>query len=223
MIWSRFWRTIHLITVFFLGLILIILHTFYPNIANVDFVTFALLALLAILPFLKYIRRISYKDVSIELENDIGRVSGEIESFVDEEQVEQAKTADEQFNKFVDFIYYLATTDPNLAILKLRTELEVATRFVYVKFNPSEEKPQPIRKMIDYLHKNNIIDDSAKDVTFETSSIMNRIAHGELINPELAEHMINTSLRLIAFYYNIYYALEQDTHERARSGDIPEE
>ncbi|KYK23242.1 hypothetical protein AYK25_10175 [Thermoplasmatales archaeon SM1-50] len=107
--------------------------------------------------------------------------------------------------------------------MKLRTELEVAIRFIYLKFNPSEEKSLPIRKMTDYLHKNHIIDDSAKDVTLETSSIMNRIAHGELINPDLAEHMINTSLRLIAFYYNIYYAIEQDTHKRARSGDISEE
>jgi len=223
MIWSRLWRIVHLITVFFLGLILIILHTFYPDIANVDFVTFALLALLAILPFLKYIRRISYKDVSIELEDNIGRVSDEVEYMTDEKQLEQIKNENEQFNEFVNFIYNLAITDPNLAILKLKTELEVAIRLVYIKFNPSTEKPQSIRRMTQFLFENKIIDESAKDVTFDTAGIMNRIAHGEFINPELAEHMINTSLRLIAFYYNIYYVIETEAHKKARNGDVKEE
>lgn len=199
---KKFWKIIHLIFIFLIGIYLIYINTFFHNKLNVDYVTLAILILLTILPYLDNIKRITHKGTSIELEKSIDKVAEEVGSDINEEQVTQAKTANEQFNQFAQYIYNIESIDPNLAMVKLRTELELTIKNLYLKINPEGKQKNSIGLMACYLTDKQIIDLSIKESTNEVCRIASKIFHGALINPDVSQGLIDTFLKLIAFYYN---------------------
>ena len=199
---------IHACTIFIIGISLLVLHTFYNSKFLVDAISISILILLTILPYLKYVSKISFQGISLELEREVKDASEKVEEFIDDEQIQKAQNLDEQFNAFVKLIEEIMHKDPNAAIMKLRTELEISIRQFYNLVIPNNNNFIPISKMVQELYKKQAIDNEAKEVTLEIVSIANKIVHGELIKQEYSLNMINTSLRLIAFYYNKFFALQ---------------
>ncbi len=198
---------IHACFIFIIAIALLILHTYFNKVFLVDVISISILLILVIIPYLKYITRISFQGTSLELEREVKETSDDVEEMVDEDQIEKAQGLDEQFNSFVKLIEEIMHKDPNVAIMKLRTELEISIRQLYHSTVLKENKIVSTSKMIQELHKNQTIDNEAKEVTLDVLSIANKIVHGELIKQEYSLDIINTSLRLIAFYYNKFFAL----------------
>ena len=201
---------VHAWVIFVISFILLVLHTAYSILFTVDAISVSILAMIMVLPYLKYVQKISIQGTSVELEKDIKETSKEVKDVVNEKQVEKAKDVNQQFNDFVKYIESILSIDPDVAIMKLRTELELAIKQVYQKSKqiPKKRGASTINSMVAALYQHKVIDENAGRVTLEITSIANRIVHGEHINKEIELDVINTFLRLIAYYYNALYALE---------------
>jgi hypothetical protein len=200
----------HALLVIILGIILLVLHTF-TTIFTIDLTSIYLLIIIAILPYLRYASKISFGDNSVDLERDVKKVAEEVNEVTKEGTVEETQNEDEQFNAFVKYIKDIAIqrSDPDLAIMKLRTELELAVKQVYInQIQNAKATAISISGMVTEMHKQNLIDDNTLNATVEVTSIANRIVHGEHIKPEYTSSMIDTTLQLIAFYYRLQITLE---------------
>jgi len=176
---------------------------------KVDIYTVILLFFIGLIPYFKYIKKISYKDSSIDLENRTEELTTEVNNTFGQDEIDDASNIDDSFNEFVKYITDLANQDEGLAIVKLNILLESTIRRIYNLYNQDNIR-LPLIKMIDYLVTEQIIDPNARKYTMEFKTIANRLNHGLDIPSDSLANFINSGISLFAYYSNIFISKQND-------------
>jgi hypothetical protein len=180
-------------------IILIIIHGRFDSFFKIDSLTLILLLLLFFLPYIPLIKTWKFKygdfetEVTTEEINDIERKAKEVP-----QEAEKAE-GDNILN-----LKILAESDPQLALAKMRIEIEKQLRLlfnIYIPENEHHAKSLSLGLIIESLERRNIIEESLADVIKGIIKVANRTIHGEEISSE-------NTIKLIAIYNTALSELE---------------
>ena len=173
-----------------LVIVLIIVHGRFDNFFKIDSLTLLLVALLILLPYIPLIKTWKFKygdfetEVTTEEVNEIARKSKEIPQR--EDMIEN--------ENFID-LKALAETDPQLALAKIRIEIEKQLRLLYNIYLPADasrvKNPSP-RMIVERLLREDIIEKPLASIINDLIVVANRTIHGEEISPENALKLLDT-------------------------------
>ena len=146
---------------------------------QVDTVTLALLGLLLLIPFADLIRKIKLG----EFEAEIGKE--EIAKIQAKAAAELPSSAKEGFVISEEEIRDLLSTDPRLALAKIRIELEEALKRLYLASVDSQFdlRRLSLGRLVDGLVQREVLRGSVASALRDVISLANRAIHGERVEP----------------------------------------
>jgi len=177
-----------LVTAFLLGA-----HVVKWDAIQVDTVTLALLGLLLLIPFADFIRKIKLG----EFEAEIGKE--EIAKIQAKAAAELPPSAKEEFVISEKEIRDLLSTDPRLALAKIRIELEEALKRLYLASVDSQPDLRllSLGRLVDGLVQREVLRGSVASALRDVISLANRAIHGERVEPAAAEDLALLGTRLV--------------------------
>jgi hypothetical protein len=177
-----------LVTAFLLGA-----HVVKWDAIQVDTVTLTLLGLLLLIPFADLIRKIKLG----EFEAEIGKE--EIAKIQAKAAAELPSSTKEEFAISEEEIRDLLSTDPRLALAKIRIELEEALKRLYLASvdSQSDLRRLSLGRLVDGLVQREVLRGSVASALRDVISLANRAIHGERVEPAAAEDLALLGTRLI--------------------------
>ena len=166
-----------IIFLFLSNLAILLLHILKVPFIQVDNTTILLLALLLITPFVSHITKIKLGDLEAELTRDIGELEQKVEDLSDDEEGQERRVRTESIE---DELRELSIRDPALAFAKLRIEIEVRLKRLFI-FAEEVKKPYSIGIMANTLATTGKISNRLRSIILDIGSILNRAVHGEEI------------------------------------------
>ena len=174
--------------------ILLLLHTLEVGGTRVDTTTLGLLVLLLLVPLAPYIRRLSAGGVEAEIGREevqgLRAAAADLPPAPDEptDGAREAPTVQE-----------LIVRDPQLALAKLRIEIERELRELYGKRIPSPARQGlSLGMMARELAANEVLPREVNAPLADFAALANRSIHGEYVPSDVAEDIANVGLRVLA-------------------------
>ena len=173
-----------------LALALVLIHGRFDNFFKIDTLTLILLLFLFLLPYLPLIKTWKFKYGEFEAEVTTEEIN-EIERKIKEVPQKAERTTNEDIVSLKD----LAESDPQLALAKMRIELEKQLRSlfnIYVSESTRPMKNVSLRLIVDSLAKDGIIEKPLASALKDIIDVTNRTIHGEDISGENVLKLIDT-------------------------------
>lgn len=203
-----------LLVFYILVTLLLLAHGLFDSFFKIDNTTVLLLIILLLLPYFGLIKKIKYGDFEAEITHQ--EVS-DMEKRV--EQIEPKKPTSDH-----DYILELAKSDIQLALAKIRIEMEKRLDFLNEIYIPKDEKKpyQTLREIVWALTYKGIIDDKLAHAIQDALSITNRAIHGESISEKDAYKLADSANKLLAEldFVVIEHALKSTKEEKISKTDI---
>lgn len=180
-----------------ISLILLISHSFSFETIKVDNTSIILLIIILISPFITAIKKIKYGEFEAEIETkEVQKLKDIIENKIPIKEQITKEIPDIQQTS--ENIKELVSSDPVIALAKLRIELEkILKRFYKITLKDKKIKhPLSIWKMVADLSNNEIISQNILGPIREVVSICNRAIHGEDIKQRDAQSIIDSGISL---------------------------
>jgi hypothetical protein len=183
---------------------------------QIDTTALALLAIMLLSPFASAVRRIKIGEFEAEIApEEVAEISEEVV-----EQIEDTKDSIDQeqqtplLYRKLEHITSLAETEPVLALVQLRIEIErVINRFFMRNLPQRSNRPRHLGFQISELAKKQVL---APEVAYSLRRVLditNRAAHGEKIRPEDAARIIDAGISLLErLHWRAYDLLETQTN-----------
>lgn len=204
----------YLIFLGFIVFFLLVANVFQFRWVHPDNLTIALLILLMLLPFVRGLRKIKWGDLEAEIsESEVEIVVNELKSVrPSSKSLNTAeKYSKEQVKSVGNNLFRIYKEDHILALAKLRLELETAVRIVY-KSLIDDDEIHSLGEMIQTLNEAKQIDPKLAEVASDVISLCNRTVHGENIDKILAYQVIESGMKVLAYFFGYSSALiEFDT------------
>ncbi len=176
---------------------LLVVHTVWP--ARVDATSLAILAIVALSPFLPSLRRIRIGD--FEAEMDLAEIRRLRDRIQEPERVNATSpsSATERARE-AESLRDLSRRDPELALAKLRIDLERVLRELYARSmeQPLERSPGAVPSLVRHLTASAILDADTAAAIREITKICNRAVHGEPISQKDAAAVIDVGQSVLA-------------------------
>ena len=184
---------------FILSAFLLSMHTFKFMKVNIDSTSILLLLIILISPFIASVRKIKYGDFEAEIDpKEIQKIKAEAEKNV--EFKESDNEMGSEIYATTESIRELASSDPVIALAKVRIELEkVLNRLA--KIAEIEVKKLGLGILVKILSNHEVISPSIGKSLTEVIGICNRAVHGEAISEESANTIISLGIELIEDLY----------------------
>ena len=196
--------------VFITGLILIIVHGFWPNSFAVDGFTVSILFILLIPSIAQYLRRAKIPGAEFEFKDEIRKTEEIVQRSV--EQAEKERTKGKR--KFLPFETFklsaakeLLDSDPVLALASLRIEIERKLRSISELLHLQTGKGTSPSKLIQVLKQKKILSSEQIEALQRIISMCNKAIHGSSISIEEAKEIIHLSEKLNKTF-NIGYSID---------------
>lgn len=166
---------------------------------NIDSTSILLLLIILISPFIASVRKIKYGDFEAEIDpKEIQKIKAEAEKNV--EFKESDNEMGSEIYATTESIRELASSDPVIALAKVRIELEkVLNRLA--KIAEIEVKKLGLGILVKTLSNHEVISPSIGKSLTEVIGICNRAVHGEAISEESANTIISLGIELIEDLY----------------------
>ncbi|GHO85228.1 hypothetical protein [Dictyobacter formicarum] len=206
-------------------LVIIVIHGRFDSLFKIDTLTLFLLVLLFILPYLPLIKTWKFKYGEFEAEVTTEEIN-EIKRKVNDIPQKAEKTENEDIINLKDF----AESDPQLALAKMRIELEKQLRLLFNIYMPESiqhKRNRSLSFIVDSLTKDGIIEKPLASALKDIIGVANRTIHGEEISTENVLKLIdpyNTALGELEFAV-IEHALKtvkKETIDQSIVGDYAE-
>lgn len=196
------------IIVFFIALILLVIHLFgfYPTNVTIDTTTILLLILLLIAPFASKLRKIKLGPFEAEIKTkEVEKIKKEVEKLPKVEQTDREKIylkVEWIANDVINVLEY----DHISALAKLRIELEkILKKIVYFTVK-KEFRVTGVGTYLRMLQNKDVLESSLATSLGDVIKVCNRAIHGEEIKKQDAETIVELGLRLLDELYIIYDA-----------------
>lgn len=139
---------------------------------------------------IKRIKKISGAGVSAEMTDEVNEIARKVS-----EIPQNGKQTDEESENLLN-LKELAESDPQLALAKVRIEIEKQLNLlfdIYVPENVRHRNRLSPRLLLESLRKKGIIEQPLASVLQDIISVANKAIHGEDISPENAVKLIETA------------------------------
>lgn len=166
-------------------IILLIVHGLWDGFFKIDNTSVLLLLILILLPYFPLITKIKFGDFEAEITHkEIKDIRKKIEDIPKkEEDTKNPKKGLELKN--------LAIKDPNLALAKVRIEMEKKLRFLTEIYLDEKGENLSMRNMIQKLEEKKIIDSNLGSLLRDISNVANRAIHGEDVSKQDAIELVD--------------------------------
>lgn len=173
---------------------MMLIHGLFDEYFKIDNVTVLLLLMLILLPYFHLIRKIKYGNFEAEIGSDEIR---KIEKGIEELPEKSEEDVIDSWK--IDYLEELVENDPQLALAKVRIEIEKRLRSleeIYLSKNKIFFH-SGINGIIKRLKKNEIIKSSLATSLNDVISVANRAIHGESVSKKDVVKLVNISSRII--------------------------
>jgi hypothetical protein len=184
------------------ALFLLVAHSLSLDKINVDNTSIILILIILLSPFISAIKKIKYGEFEAEIDpKEVQKIKDEIESKLPEYRA--AGTSVPEIQNLINSIKRLVTSDPIIALAKLRIELEkVLNRLYKITIKQSKgAKSVSIVKIVFELTNKGILASDISGSIREVVYICNRAIHGEHIRQKDAESIIDIGISLLEKIY----------------------
>lgn len=195
---KRFFKSGKIILVIFcFNVVILLLHLFKATFVLIDNTTILLMILVLLTPFASHIKKIKWGDFEAELDKDIKKL---------EEKAEEIKPdheASKRTGSLADELHELAQKDGVLAFAKLRIEIEVRLKRLFI----FSEKKQAygISAIVQALTATGVINNRVRNMILEITSILNRVVHGDIATEAKIDSVLNIGIKIIDELDEIFY------------------
>jgi hypothetical protein len=175
---------------------LIIIHGKFDSFFKIDTLTLVLLLALFVLPYIPLIKtwKFKYGDFEAEVKTEeINELERKASKIPQQEDITE--------NKALLGLRDLAESDPQLALAKVRIEIEKQIQTLYNTYNnnlSSRSKFLGLRAMVERLKAQGIIEVPLAAVLVDVIAVANRTIHGEDISVENAIKFVDTATTALA-------------------------
>lgn len=188
-----------LLSIIFIALAII--HILFPNI-NMDIITviFIIFAFLPwIFPYIKSLEfpggiKIELKDTKLATEKILKNLKNAgytINSFDSTKNINMKADSEKNYESAqIKILRSVASSDPNLALVGFRIEIEKIIRNIAKRYNLDDTKP--LKWIINQLENLNVLPKELSSGLIELISLGNRAAHGAEVSKEAAEWVLET-------------------------------
>ncbi|QMA54756.1 hypothetical protein HVW49_00130 [Escherichia fergusonii] len=199
---------------FILSTLLLSVHTFKFMEINVDSTSILLLIIILTCPFIASVRKIKYGDFEAEIDpKEIQKIKTEAEKNAG------LKESDDEIRPEIytttESIRDLASSDPVIALAKVRIELEKVLNKL-ARIAGIEIKRPVLGMLVKTLSNHEIISSGIGKSLTEVIGICNRAMHGEVISEDSANTIVSLGIELIE---DLYWSVQ----EQISSGSIVSE
>lgn len=175
---------------------LILVHGLFDTYFKIDNVTILLVLIILLLPYLSLIRKVKYGDFEAEItKEDVNALKEKVEEVA---VGDQAPSNEQQENE----LKALAESDLQLALAKVRIEIEKKIKNIYQIYFPSFSEylhyRTSVNAMIRELNKKGIVDSQLCNALTDLVSVANRAIHGEDISTENKKVLVNSAIDLLS-------------------------
>jgi hypothetical protein len=174
-----------------------------------DNLTVVFLLILILLPFVRGIRKIKWGELEAEISEQEVKVV--VDELKDVQPSQKSLNTNEKYSK--EQVKAVGATlariykdDHILALAKLRLELENVVRIVY-KTLMDDKESHSVGEMIRTLNEARQIDPKLADVASDVINLCNRAVHGENIDRLLAYQVIESGMKVLAYFFGYSSAL----------------
>lgn len=172
-------------------ILLILVHGLFDSYFKIDNITLVLLVILFVIPYFPLIRKIKFGDFEAEItRQEIEEVKDKVKDLKEENKSDYIKNLEE-----------LAEVDLQLALAKIRIEIEKQLRSLYQIYIPNKDillRPAGISIMLNTLLQKEVIEDNLAAALKDIIDIANRAIHGEEISIENKKIFISTALKALS-------------------------
>jgi hypothetical protein len=205
------------VVVFVVAAGLLAMHSLKWERPHVDTTSLALLGFLVVTPLLERITRIRFGDFEAEIARDeVRRARAKVEDEL------APAPEDGKARSLEDEIRELVQRDPQLALAKVRIELEdVIKRLHFLAVpNQSPTRYQSLVRRVDDLARLEVVSPTLRGAVRDVLSLANRAIHGERVEHGAAEDLALLGVRLVAelneaFLGHLMRAVETEEINRA--------
>lgn len=195
-----------------IGVVMLIAHTFDIYIVKVDHISVVLLLVIFLSPFISAITRIRVGDFEAEIDpKEVQKIKDEVSTHAAAADAD-TPIQNPELVATLTSINELAESDPNLALAKLRIELEKALYRLYRRTHKEDqaERYLPPGQIVQILSNAEILPRDIARSLREVISICNRTIHGEEIRKEDAQSVIEAGVSLLMklYFYASNYVIE---------------
>jgi len=196
---------------FLLAILLLIIHTFALMKISVDSTSILLLIIILISPFINSIRRIKYGDFEAEIDpKEIQKIKKEADGII--ESSNQEDEIRPEIYATTKSINDLASSDPIIALAKLRIELEKTINKL-ATISGVKLKGPALSTLVRNLSNHGVITVNIGKSLTEVIGICNRAIHGEAISESSAKTIISLGVNILE---DLYWTIK----EQITSGNI---
>lgn len=193
---SIFW------VIFIFGIILIIVHGFFPSVFKVDAFTILILFILSIPIVAPYLKKAKFPGAEFEFKDEIQETRELVKSV---KQKEKAKIADEMkispFDRFrLRAVREQFYTDHVLALAALRIEIERKLRLLIEPLDIAKRDTWSISRIIDALKKNEVLSSEKISVLQKIVNMCNKAVHGEPVSKGEANQIMDLADELYKYF-----------------------
>jgi hypothetical protein len=184
---------------FLLAIALLATHTFNLTKISVDSTSILLLIIILISPFIASVRKIKYGDFEAEIDpKEVQKIKAEAEKSA--ELKEPDDEGRPEIYAATESIRDLASSDPVIALAKVRIELEkVLNRLARIA--GIEVKRTSLGMLVKTLSNHEIISSGTGKSLTEVIGICNRAIHGEAISEDSANTIVSLGIDLLEDMY----------------------
>ena len=197
---------------------LLLAHTFpfMKNYIVVDNTSILLIIILIILPFIPNIKKIKWGDFEAEIDiKEIHKLEKSVKKMKSTDistkmSLDKSKIKEYDKSKLADIykrLLFLAESDPTMALVELKIELEKIIRSIYeLRYGKKEQNLYfDIYFMTTELVKKDVIQKDILESIKILDKICNRVSHGENIGKDNSKNVIILGFEVLATLYG--YAL----------------
>jgi len=181
-----------------LGFLLLVAHTFSFEMIKVDNTSIIILLVIFLSPFISAITKIKFGEFEAEIDpKEVQKIKDEVSTQVSKDE-KPAKNSETELA--IKSINDLVTSDPILALAKLRIELERVVNKLY-RISNLDSRPErnlPLGNIVTYLSKAEVLPKDIARTTREIISICNRAIHGEDIRDQDAKLIVESGTDLLS-------------------------
>jgi hypothetical protein len=174
------------------ALILLIAHSAWSEEIRVDGVSVGLVAVIVLIPYLRLVRRVRFADFEAEIGTDeVRNLAAEVGGSQPDKDmpVYQPKAAHSD-------LFELVERDPQLALAKLRLQLESALSKA-ARFYDYGGRRETVASLTRFLRQEELLDEETSSQIAELTSILNRAVHGAEIGTEEASQVLRVGESLL--------------------------
>lgn len=192
------------IIVFFTAFVFLISHTFNLFNLNVDSTSIILLILILLSPFITSIKKLKYGEFEAEINSDeIQKIKKELENVIEDKNDQKEETS--PVLKETKSIRELSNSDKIMALAKIRIELEKLLVRFYASMTLDTKRLPLSRIVIELVNLEVMTKEIGKSLN-EVITICNRAIHGDYINEDDADIIIDSGIDLI---HETYWLLKE--------------